>query len=145
MSCPNGKDSFTEFLYNSGIIDKTLSDTEKAYQRRRIYYTICIFIRLAIAGLLLQLKDKIWLPYVTLVFSLFAINNLAFYKEDGKQWWSNTFQLLISILMTIVSILLINQQQYDENERAIPTYLLSLIMFASVSGGVFQSLLIPSC
>lgn len=144
--CPNGKVSFTNFLYKSGLIDETLSDNEKAYQRRRIYYTICIFVRLAIAGLMLQYKDKVWLPYLTLIFSIFSIVNLTLYTEnETKQWWSNTFQLIISISMLIISILIIMTQFNIIDKDIVPTYLLALLMFISVFGGVFQSLLKPSC
>lgn len=137
--CPNNNKIFDNFLFNSGLIDKNLNDVEKAYQRRRVYYTICITLRLFLAGLLLQLKDKKWLPYITAVISLYAVISLLFFRKQDNQWWSNNFQLWIGILMLISSILLIF------NKNIIPTYTLSLIFFISIFGGVFQSLLIQSC
>ena len=138
-TCPNNNKIFDNFLFNSGLIDNTLNDTEKAYQRRRVYYTICITLRLFLAGLLLQLKDKKWLPYITAIISLYALISLGFFRKQDNQWWSNNFQLLIAILMFIASILLIF------NVNIIPTYSLSLIFFISIFGGIFQSLLIQSC
>ncbi len=138
MSCPNSNKIFDNFLYKSGLIDNNLSDTDKAFQRRRVYYTICIFIRLAIAGLVLQLKDKEFLPYILVIISIFPIINLGFYRKQDNQWWSNTFQLLIAIALLISSLLIIFKV-------GIPTYIPALILFISVFGGVFQSLLIPSC
>lgn len=138
-TCPNNNKIFDNFLFNSGLIDNTLNDTEKAYQRRRVYYTICITLRLFLAGLLLQLKDKKWLPYITAIISLYAVISLGFFRKQDNQWWSNNFQLLIAILMFIASILLIF------NVNIIPTYSLSLIFFISIFGGIFQSLLIQSC
>ena len=75
MSCPNSNKVFDNFLFKSGLIDANLSPTEKAFQRRRVYYTICVVLRLLIAGLLLQFKDKQWLPYVT---AIIPYSNLKF-------------------------------------------------------------------
>lgn len=138
MSCPNGNQIFDSFLYKSGLIDNNLSDSDKAFQRRRIYYTICIFIRLALAGLVLQLKDKEFLPYILALISIYPIISLGFFRKQDNQWWSNTFQLLIAIALFLSSLLLIFKV-------GIPTYVPALILFISVFGGVFQSLLVPSC
>lgn len=138
MSCPNSNKIFDNFLFKSGLIDNNLSDTDKAFQRRRVYYTICIFIRLAIAGLVLQLKDKEFLPYILALISIYPIISLGFYRKQDNQWWSNTFQLIIAIALFVSSLLIIFKV-------GIPTYIPALILFISVFGGVFQSLLIPSC
>lgn len=138
-SCPNNNKIFDNFLFNSGLIDKNLDDSTKAYERRRIYYTICVLLRFAIAGLALQLKDKIWLPYVVGIFSLYSSINLIFLRKEDNQWWSNKYQAIISILLFISSVLIIFKVHF------IPTYILSLLLFISVFGGIFQSLLNPSC
>jgi CDP-diglyceride synthetase len=135
--CPNSNKKFDSFL--SKIIDPKLSASENAYQRRRVYYTVCILIRLAIAGLLLQLKDKKWVPYVVAIISLYATINVGIYSKEDNQWWSNKFQVAISSLMFIFSVLIILKV------KQIPTWSLALLMFISVFGGVFQSLLKPSC
>ena len=138
MSCPNNNKVFDNFLFKSGLINENLDDKQKAYERRRVYYTICITIRLAISGLLLQLKDIVWIPYVVALFSLYSFISLAFIRKQDNQWWSNKFQLIISILLLLASLLLIFKV-------SIPTYSLSLIFLISIFGGYFQSLLIPSC
>ena len=138
MSCPNNNKVFDNFLFKSGLINENLDDKQKAYERRRVYYTICITIRLAIAGLLLQLRDKVWVPYVVALFSLYSFISLAFIRKQDNQWWSNKFQLVIAILLLLASLLLI----FKVN---IPTYTLSILFFISIFGGYFQSLLIPSC
>ena len=138
-TCPNNNKIFDDFLFNSGLIDKNLDDISKAYQRRRVYYTICVLLRLALTGLILQLKDKWWLPFLTLLVSFLSSINLLFFRKDNNQWWSNKFQATISILLFLSSILIIFKA------NLVPTYILSLLMFISVGGGVFQSLLIPSC
>ena len=138
-TCPNNNKTFDNFLFNSGLIDKNLDDDAKAYERRRVYYTICVLLRFAIAGLALQLKDKIWLPYVIGIISLYSAINLIFLRKEDNQWWSNKYQGGISILLFISSLLIILKVDF------VPTYILSLLLFMSVSGGIFQSLLNPSC
>ena len=89
-SCPNSNKIFNNFLFNSGLIDANLDNDSKAYQRRRVYYTICVFLRLALAGLVLQLKDKIWIPYLIGIFSL-ILSILVFIT-------SNFLFIIISLL-----------------------------------------------
>jgi len=139
MSCPNNNKVFDGFLFDSGLIDKNLNSTQKAYERRRVYYTICVMLRLALAGLLLQLKDKVWIPYIVAIASLYSAISLLFFRKQDSQWWSNKFQGIMSILLVIASILCI----FKINR--FPTYSLSLLFFISIFGGVFQSLLISSC
>ena len=138
-SCPNNNKIFDKFLFESGLINKDLNPTQKAYERRRVYYTICVLLRLFLAGLLLQLKDKIWIPYVVAIASLYSSISLLFYRHQDSQWWSNKFQAIMSILLLIASLLCIFKV------NGFPTYSLSLLFFISVFGGVFQSLLNPSC
>jgi len=138
MSCPNSNKVFDNFLFKSGLIDANLSPTEKAFQRRRVYYTICVVLRLLIAGLLLQFKDKPWLPYVTAIVSLIATLNLAFVRKQDGQWWSNNFSLVMNLSLFIASLLIIFK-------TGLPTWTLAFIFLFTILGGVFQSLLIPSC
>jgi hypothetical protein len=139
MTCTfNGNHKFNNLLFDSNLINKDLPDFAKAFQRRRLYLTFCIMLRLAMAGIVLQLKDKHWLPYVIGVICLYPIVNLGFFSKPGEQWWSNTFQLVVSIALFLACLLLI----FSVN---IPTFVLPLILYISVIGGVFQAMLIPSC
>jgi hypothetical protein len=138
MKCPNSNKIFDGFLFDSGLIDKNLSPTDKAFQRRRVYYTICIALRVLIAGLMLQLKDKIWLPYIVALGSLIAVINLQFFRKEDNQWWSNNFSLIMNLLLLIVCVLIIFK-------TGVPTILIPLIFLLTIFGGIFQSLLTPSC
>jgi uncharacterized membrane protein HdeD (DUF308 family) len=138
MSCPNSNKIFDNFLFNSGLIDKNLNPSEKAFQRRRVYYTICIMLRLFIFGLLLQLKDKVWLPYVVGIVALISSINLAFFRKEDNQWWSNTFSLIMNILLFVASILIIFK-------TGMSTLSIPLLFLISIFGGIFQSLIIQSC
>ena len=139
MSCPNSNKIFDNFFYETGLINKNLSPELKAYERRRVYYTICIVLRLLIAGLLLQLRDKVWLPYIVAFISFIASINLFFFRTEDNQWWSNKFSLIMNLLLFIFSVLIILEV------KQIPTWSLAFIMYFSILGGIFQSLLIPSC
>lgn len=138
MSCPNSNKIFDGFLFNSGLIDKNLGSSEKAFQRRRVYYTICIMLRLFIFGLLLQLKDKVWLPYVVGIVALISSINLTIFRKQDNQWWSNNFSLIMTLLLFISSILIIFK-------TGLSTLSIPLLFFISIFGGIFQSLIIPSC
>ena len=118
MTCPNSNKIFDNFLFGSGLINNDLSPSEKAYERRRVYYTICVTLRLFIAGLLLQLRDKVWVPYVVAIASLIASINLAFFRKQDDQWWSNNFSLAMNLLLFIASVLIIFK-------TGLPTYSLS--------------------
>lgn len=137
--CPNNNKVFDGFLFDSGLINKNSTPVQKAYERRRVYYTICVMLRLAIAGLLLQLKDKFWVPYVVAVASLYSAISLLFFRKQDSQWWSNKFQATMSVLLFVASLLCIFKI------NGFPTYSLALLFFISIFGGVFQSLLNPSC
>ena len=125
MSCPNSNKIFDNFLFGSGLINNDLNPTDKAYERRRVYYTICITFRLLIAGLLLQLRDKEWVPYVVAIGSLIASINLAFFRKEDNQWWSNNFSLAMNLLLFIASLLIIFK-------TGLPTYSLSFIFLFSI-------------
>ena len=136
--CPNSNKIFDNFLFKSGLIDEKLSDIDKAYERRRVYYTICVLFRLLIASLVLQLKDKTYVHFLIFIISFIAFINLGFYRKENSQWWSNYFQCIISFLLMILSLLILLKVK-------IPTLILPLLLYISVFGGVFQSLYKPSC
>ena len=136
MSCPNSNKQFDNFL--SFFINKNVSSSQKAYERRRLYYTVCIIFRLFIAGLLLQLRDKPWLPYIVAFITGYSIINLIFFRTQDNQWWSNNFSLTMSIIMFITSILLI----FKVN---ITTYSLPFLFLSTIMGGFFNSLTQKSC
>jgi len=133
--CPNDDPQFQKLLENIGMLNKT-EDT--VLQRRRIYYTICIFVRLAIAGLVFQLREKKWMPYAIGVVALLSIAKLyTSIKDPGNQWWSKRFALVIAILLLLSAILI----KYEKIPSSIP----SILIVIGVVGGGVQSLFIKAC
>lgn len=143
--CPNDKQSFTDILYKIHLLDPLSSNETKAYTRRQIYYTICIFTRLAIAGLIFQKRNSIYTPYILILFSLFSIINLYPFsfvnRSNAKMWWSSRYQFIIALLIFIFSFIGI----IFKDNFASYTWIYAALMYLSVFGGLFQSLLIPSC
>ena len=135
MSCPNNDPAFDTFLFKSGLIDPDAPDT--AHQRRRVYYIVCVFLRLFLAGLVYQLKDKHYTHALVGIAALLAILNLYPKLNNTRQWWSVKYQFFISVVLLISSILV--------HFGKIRSDILAITLYASVIGGVIQSFLVKSC
>jgi len=115
---------------------KKLGLNSSPKNRAIIFYFICIILRLFIAGVAYQYKNKQWLPYVVMFISLIVIYRLSNHIL-GRWWWSRPFHLLIVVLLLIVSILTI----YNKIDGKYISYLLYLDVF----GGFIHSLFITRC
>tara|TARA_B110000208_G_C11711877_1_gene409616 strand:- start:918 stop:1310 length:393 start_codon:yes stop_codon:yes gene_type:complete len=128
-NCPNiDKDTFNA-LIKLGI-KPTIEN------RVRVFYTICIFARLLLAGSMYYLKDNKWLPYIILLISSFIIFRLS-KNLNGKFWWSRKFHLLICILLAINSLLIIKTNKYREY--------ISYLLYIDVFGGLIHSIFQTRC
>jgi hypothetical protein len=127
--CPNIDNDTLNALKKMGI-KPTIEN------RKRIFYTLCIVLRLFLAGLVYQLKNNIWLPYIILCISIYTIYRLT-NNLYGKWWWSRPFHLLISCLLAIVSILVILKK--------VDGKYISYLLYLDVFGGFTQSLFIKRC
>lgn len=128
MSCPNYDPNFNKIL-NVFSLDSPNS-------RKNLFYNVCIFVRFIIILVVLLNYKKWWLPYIILIISLFTIYNL-YSNLNGNQWWSKKFQLVISILLLIISIIAI----FNTNI----SILIPILLLISLFGGVYQSLFIDFC
>jgi hypothetical protein len=101
MSCPNSDPQFDKML--SRYLD--INSPDYPLYRARIFYLVCIWVRLVLYTLVYVYREKEWMPYVTAAFSLFSIVNLkGSIQNPGRQWWSKRFQLAIAILVLVASI-----------------------------------------
>jgi len=135
MTCPNSDPTFDSFLFNAGLIDPNAPDIP--YQRRRIYYTICIMFRLFLAGLVYQLKDKHYVHLLLGVAAILSIINLYPKLNNTRQWWSVKYQFFIAVILLVSSILV--------HLGKIRSDILPLILYASVLGGIIISFSVKSC
>lgn len=133
MSCPNGNKNFNEMLKKLLGHDPTPSD------RKKIYYFICIVIRLCLLLILYKYRSHTTIQYAALILSIFGIYHLSMsIKNDpDTQWWSRKFQLIMACLIALAAILAIVG-------KIDPIYL-SILFGISLSGGFLQSLFITFC
>jgi len=129
MKCPNIDDDTLNALIKLGI-PPTIEN------RIKIFYTICIFMRLLLAGSIYYLKDQLWVPYIIIIISFFTIKRLS-KNLNGRFWWSRKFHLIICMLLILNSIFIINFKKYNNY--------LSYLLFIDVIGGFIQSILKKRC
>ncbi len=115
---------------------QSLNIQPNVHNRVVIFYTICIILRLLLAGLSYQLRDQLWLPYLTMIISGFVIYRLHD-QLYGQWWWSRPFHFMIMILLFIVSILIIYKK--------VDSKYISYLLYVDVIGGFIHSLLIERC
>tara|TARA_B110000208_G_C11537750_1_gene346794 strand:- start:113 stop:505 length:393 start_codon:yes stop_codon:yes gene_type:complete len=130
MVCPNYELNTNKFLESLGIKPTPMN-------RTRIFYTICIMVRLLIAGIVLQLKNKVWLPYVVFIISLITSYRL-FKNLRGNWWWSRSFHLIVSMLLVLISFLLIIKKLNNPE-------LIAYLLYFDVLGGLIYSLGVTRC
>tara|TARA_B110000495_G_C22858210_1_gene500424 strand:+ start:62 stop:454 length:393 start_codon:yes stop_codon:yes gene_type:complete len=128
-NCPN-------IDINTLNIIKKIGLDSSVKNRAILFYSICVIVRLLIAGLAYQFRNKTWLPYLVMVISTIVIYRL-YNNLYGRWWWSRPFHLLMMILLFIASILTI----YKYIDGKYISYLLYLDLF----GGFIHSLFIKRC
>lgn len=133
MSCPNGNKSFNKVLKKLLGHDPTPSD------RKKIFYFVCIIVRLCLLLILYKYKDHPVIQYSALILSIFAIYHLSMSIKDDPdtQWWSRKFQLVMACLLALAAVLII----YNK----IDSIYLSILFGASLLGGFLKSLTITFC
>lgn len=124
LSCPihnpthQSDQEFDKMLSNIGInIDDKMI----------VFLTVCIVLRLFIAGLSLQYYDTEMFPYLMLIATIFALlivgNNI-----NSNQWWSRKTHFAIISLMLISSF-----HQITTNTRNIS---IPLLLYTDVAFGI---------
>ena len=133
-SCPNSDPSFDKIL--SRFTDIT-SPNYPAY-RKRLFYTVCIVVRLVLFGSVFLIKDFWWMPILVGVFAMVALVGLyPSITNPGQQWWSKRFQLSIAIMLLIACVLVWFKK--------IDSIYVPVILMGSLFGGVLQSFLVTFC
>jgi len=132
--CPNSDPGFDKIM--SIWFDITSNDYPS--NRKKVYYGVCIWVRLILFSLVFYYREYKYMPYILGVFSIFSIIH---YKDNiktaGRQWWSKRFDLTIAILLLISSVLVIRGK--------IDPVFMPVILYTSLLGGVIQSFLIKFC
>ena len=101
-------------------------------ERRNLYYLICIFLRLLIAGIVYNFADNKIIQYIILAFSIVAIYS-NYNRINDNKWWSSKFHLLVAILLVIVFI-------FVKLNKIQNTKYLAYLLYIDVIGGFLYSL-----
>jgi len=128
-NCPNIDKDTLNNIKKMGLVPNVKN-------RAILFYSLCIILRLFIAGLAYQFKDSYWLPYLVIIICVFTGYRIS-RNLNGNEWWSRKFHLIIVILLCIVSVLIILKKV---NGKYI-SYLLYLDVFV----GFTHSLFITRC
>ncbi len=137
MSCPNSDPAF----------DKIFKKMHSSYSpeidyptfRKKVYYGVCIWVRLILFTIILYYKDKKWMPYVVGLLSIVSIVNLYPNRDNKQQWWSKKFDLVVSIMILISCVMIL-----VKNTR-VPTVVVPMLLYMTLLGGIIQSKFITFC
>ena len=128
--CPN-----SELATNRALSDLGILPTPE--NRTRIFFTICIVLRLLLAGIVLHFKDNRFLPYLVLIIGLLTSYRL-FNNLYGPWWWKRIYHLIISIsLSTIAFLIIIKKIKHTE--------WMAYLLYIDVVVGFIQSLGVTRC
>ena len=94
-------------------------------------------LRLLLAGLVFQLKDHEYIPFIVGLAAILTIVNLYPRINSTRQWWSIKYQFFISLILLLSCVLV-----YFKKIRS---DIIAFILYASVIGGVVLSFFVKSC
>ncbi len=132
--CPNSDPNFDKVMAN------WFDTSSKDYplNRKKVYYEICIWVRLILYTLVFYYRDYKYMPYIITIFSIFTIMNLKdSVINPGKQWWSKRFDLAIAVSLLVCSVMVILGK--------LNTIYMPILLYVSLIGGVLQSFSIEFC
>ena len=123
MNCKLGQ-------YDGGIFYKA---GYSLIERKQLFYLICVFLRLLMAGIVYNFLDKKIIQYAVILFSLASIRG-NYSKIDECVWWSREFHLFIGILLLVLAIIGQITDKYNTIEQ-IPK-----VLYFDIFVGVIYSL-----
>jgi len=123
-------------MYRIGLLQKGMSAREIVSIRRQVYYCICIVVRVALIVTVYHWRNTILMQALVLLGALGGVINL-WSRNDGTQWWSKKFQLLMSVIIAVLVIL--------TYFGVVKSWTIPAAMLVSLSGGILQSLIVGFC
>jgi len=135
MCTININNEYENILFKTNLLDKNSKQLGK--DRQQLFNYICIPIRLLLLIVLLSLSQiqntnfQIILRILLIIMYLITIIHLSS-KKSKCQWWSNEYEIFLSIMAILVCFFV------KENT----VFYVSLILFASIAGGIVQSILL---
>ena len=102
-------------------------------QRKLMFYLICIFFRLFLAGIVYNFSNSKIVQYATLLLGSVAVY-LNYSKLSNPSWWKSEYHLLIAILVVICSYLILTKK-FNKSKY------LAYLLYADVLFGLIDSLI----
>ena len=136
MVCPNDDPYFTRTMYRIGLLQRGMSAREIVNRRKIIFYCICIVVRAALIVTVYNWRNALFVQSLVLLGALVGVMNL-WSRNDGTQWWSKKFQLLMSVIIAVLVIL--------TYFRIVKSWTIPAAMLVSLLGGITQSLWVGFC
>jgi len=128
MSWGQGDPNFNKILVN--LFGPHADEPEN---RKKIFYYICIWVRLILYSSLFYLIKFRFVIYILFIAAFVACWQLIS-NINGTQWWSKKWQLFISICLLILTGYSIYNDNNEYN-KYIP-----ILLLISLFGGIIQSL-----
>ena len=142
--CPiNINNGFENILFKLNLLNKNSLTLNQ--DREWLFYYVCIPIRILIAFFFLFLyftknfetQKKLSLIAIFITFFTFAhLLSKEFSRNDCVQWWSNKFEMFLSLAAFIISVYC---YFYNKNYCMLSLF---IVMFISIITGIIQSLLL---
>jgi hypothetical protein len=126
-------------MYRMGMLKRGMTARELVERRRLIFYCVCIVVRAAIIVTVYHWRNVRFVQLLVLIGALVGIKNL-WSRNEGTQWWSKKFQLLMSVIIAIVVILVFFKVLSKTQSWLIPA-----AMTVSLVAGILQSFVVGFC
>jgi hypothetical protein len=91
----------------------------------RVFLTICILIRLLIAGLSYQYYDSKYIKYFYIIGAISVIM-ILYPKLNGDVWWNRKVHLIIALFVLFIAVY---QIFYNITDKTIPGILYIDVIF----------------
>lgn len=130
-ACPNGNPDFYDMF--DSIVGNHTPET-----RRRLYYGVCIPLRLSIFFLMMAFhRNKVLLTIVAILALIELFRKGSRWNEPSRQWWSVRFQTVMAASIFIAA----SGALFGK----IDSVWLPRLWLLSIFGGVAQNMWTPIC
>ena len=131
-TCPNSDPAFVP------TFARLLGHEATPEDRRKLYYSVCVVVRIVVLYVVAKNHKNAIVQTLAGIAGLITMLRLApSLRTPGRQWFSKRFQWFIGLCLVVSSTLAIAQKS--------PTWITPVVFFASILGGILQSLWVPFC
>jgi D-alanyl-lipoteichoic acid acyltransferase DltB (MBOAT superfamily) len=126
-------------MYRMGLLKRGMKARELVERRRLVFYCICVLVRAAIIVTVYHWRNVRFVQLLVLIGALMGIKNL-WSRNEGTQWWSKKFQLLMSVIIAVLVILV-----FFKVVSKTQSWLIPAAMTISLAAGILQSFVVGFC